>query len=127
MAIMNESELISRLVEILNYKDVGFQNKLRDIEKKERVVNILQKNEISPLNGLLELKSEELSSLFSEFMGNTITKNDVKVMKYWIKEGNANETLMNSFHYKEAVKSFNLLFDKIQMFLDYMNDFIASL
>ena len=106
MAIMNESELISRLVEILNYKDVGFQNKLRDIEKKERIINILQKNSVSPLNGLLELKSDELSSLFSEFMGNTITKNDVKVMKYWIKEGNDNKTLKNSFHYKEAIKSF---------------------
>ena len=126
MAIMNESELISRLVEILNYKDVGFQNKLRDIEKKERIVNILQKNSISPLNGLLELKSDELSNLFSEFMGNTITKNDVKVMKYWIKEGNDNKTLMDSFHYKEAIKSFNLLFDKIQMFLDYMSDFSST-
>ena len=123
MAIMNESDLISRLVEILNYKDVGFQNKLRDIEKKERIIGILEKNETSPLNGLLELKSEELSNLFSEFMGNTITKNDVKVMKYWIKEGNDNLTLKNSFHYKEAIKSFNLLFDKIQMYIDYMSDF----
>jgi len=123
MAIMNESELISRLVEILNYKDVGFQNKLRDIEKKERLLNILEKNTTSPLNGLLELKSDELSSLFSEFMGNTITKNDVKVMKYWIKEGTDNKALQDSFHYKEAIKSFNLLFDKIQMFLDYMSDF----
>lgn len=123
MAIMNESELISRLVEILNYKDVGFQNKLRDIEKKERLLNILEKNTISPLNGLLELKSDELSSLFSEFMGNTVTKNDVKVMKYWIKEGTDNKALQDSFHYKEAIKSFNLLFDKMQMFLDYMSDF----
>lgn len=123
MAIMNESELISRLVEILNYKDVGFQNKLRDIEKKERLLNILEKNTISPLNGLLELKSDELSSLFSEFMGNTVTKNDVKVMKYWIKEGTDNKALQDSFHYKEAIKSFNLLFDKMQIFLDYMSDF----
>lgn len=123
MAIMNESDLISRLIEILNYKDVGFQNKLREIEKKERIINILQKNSTSPLNGLLELKSDELSSLFTEFMGNTVTKNDVKVMKYWIKEASDNKTLQNSFHYKEAIKSFNLLFDKIQMFLDYINDF----
>ena len=126
MAYSNGNESISRLIEILNYKDVGLQNKLKEIEKKERLELILKKDSLNPLKGILEMHSEELSNLFSEFMGNSYTKNDVKVMKYWIKEGTDNRALQDSYHYKEAIKSFNLLFDKIQMFLDYMSDFSAE-
>lgn len=122
MMLIDESELINRLIDILGFKKISYQNKLNEFEKRTKISDILLKYPLNPMQGIQELDDLELSNIFTEFMGTSYTKSDIKAMKYWISEGSNKLVLQTSLHYKDAVKSFEILMDKMQMYLDYAND-----
>lgn len=123
---INESELLNRLIEILSLKKISYQNKLNDIEKRDKISNILLKYPNEPIKGIEDVDDNELTNIFTEFMGTSYTKSDIKAMKYWLTEGNNKEVLQKSSHYKNVIKSFEILMDKMQMYLDYANDLSIS-
>lgn len=123
MDVINEEELISRLVDMLTIKKITYQKKLNELEKINRTKSIFSKHTDSPMTALINLADSELHTLLSEYMNLNYSTNDLKVKKYWMNEGYSNVALQSSKQYKEVKKIFENLIDKIQAYLDYSSDF----
>ena len=118
MRINREKDYINRLVDILDYKQVTYQTKLEEIYRKKEIEEILGKYPSNPIRGLVELDNSQLITLLSYFTIEEYSESDIDIKKYWIIEADNNEALKETSRYKESIKLFERLGDKLQEFLE---------
>ncbi len=117
MRVKRVDELLSRLVEILDYKRLNYQSKLEEYAKKTEIEKILSKYPKHPFKGLIELETEELNALLNYFVGEYDSQ-DIETKKYWMLESEVNESLKETKRYKQASALFTKLGDKLQEYLE---------
>lgn len=118
MRVKREEELIGRLIDILEYKQLTYQNKLDELDKKKEIEKILSKYPGEPFRGLIELELEEITTLLSYFTDEEYDADDINTKKYWMIEASVNEALKKTSRYQEANKLFERLGDKLQEYLE---------
>lgn len=116
--IKREKDLINRLLDILEYKKVTYQNKLDELDRKREIEKILSKYPGKPFMGLIELDTDQILTLFSYFTTDEYNREDLDIKKYWMVEACSNETLKETSRYKEASLLFERLSDKLQEYLE---------
>lgn len=116
--IKREKELINRLLDILDYKKITYQNKLDELDRKREIEKILSKYPGEPFKGLIELDIEQIITLFSYFTDDTYNRDDLSIKKYWMVEACNNDALKETSRYKEASILFERLSDKLQEYLE---------
>ncbi len=123
MQIINEEELIIRLIDILNSKKYTYQKKIQEQKKIIEIKNIFQKYPNEPMKSLIELADSKLHDFLVDYLDSNYTINDIKIKKYWMDEGYNNIALQSSLQYKEVKKEFERLIDNLQSYLDYSKDY----
>ena len=126
MRINREKDYINRLCDILDYKQVTYQTKLEEIEHKKEIKEILGRYPSNPIRGLVELDNEQLLVLLSYFTDEECNESDLDIKKYWIMEAERNEALRETSRYKESIKLFERLGDKLQEYLESIKGFSVS-
>lgn len=126
MQIINEEDLITRLIDILNTKKTTYQKIISEQKKIIEIRELFKKYPEDPMKSLIELADSKLQNLLLEFLDLNITINDLKIKKYWMNEGYNNLVLQSSKQYKEVKKIFEELIDKIQSYLDYSSNYIID-
>lgn len=116
--IKREKDLINRLLDILDYKKITYQNKLDELDRKREIERILSKYPGEPFKGLIELETEQIITLFSYFTEDEYNREDLDIKKYWMSEACSNEALKDTARYKEACLLFERLSDKLQEYLE---------
>ena len=119
MQIINEEELIIRLIDILNSKKNTYQKMIQEQKKITDIKSLFQKNPNEPMKSLIELADSKLHDFLVDYLDSNYTINDIKIKKYWMDEGYNNIALQSSLQYKEVKKEFERLIDKLQSYLDY--------
>lgn len=126
MQILNEEELITRLIDILNSKKITYQKKIKEQKKIIEIKELFKKYPNDPMRSLIELADSKLHDLLIEYLELNYTINDIKIKKYWMNEGYNNIVLQSSQQYKEVKKIFEGLIDKLQAYLDYSLDYTVD-
>ena len=124
MVITDYKDVLSRLINILNYKKVACQKKVSELDKINNVKRILTLYPDNQIKSLMELNEKDLINFFDEFLSIKFSIKDIETKKYWINEGNNNDLIKQSEQYKDCINLFNSLIDTMQMYLDFTRSFV---